>query len=73
MDKNWSRIGVTDLNHLHEKIKKHEASKAHLQASTEFALLGKVNIAQQLCSVYRQQIAKHNETVKKIGTFWGEL
>ena len=33
IDKNWSRRGVTDLNHLHEKIKKHELSKPHLQAS----------------------------------------
>ncbi|CAG9765578.1 unnamed protein product [Ceutorhynchus assimilis] len=65
MDKNWSRIGITDLNHLHEKIKKHEFSKSHLHASTEFALLGKVNIAQQLSSAYRLGIAKHNETVRK--------
>lgn len=65
MDKNWSRVGITDLNHLHEKIKKHELSKSHLQASTELALLGQVNIAQQLSSAYRLEIAKHNENVRK--------
>jgi len=64
-DKNWSRIGIIDLNHLHEKIKKHEVSKAHLQSSTELALLGKLNIAQQLSSAYRQEVTKHNEDVKK--------
>ncbi|CAH2007376.1 unnamed protein product [Acanthoscelides obtectus] len=45
-------VGVTDLVHLSEKIKKHENSKIYLHNSMELALLGTVNIRAQLDSAY---------------------
>lgn len=64
-DKVWSKVGFKDLKHLNEKIRKHEISAKHVSCSTELAFLGKVNIAAQLDSAYRQNIIKHNEQVDK--------
>ncbi|CAH1977104.1 unnamed protein product [Acanthoscelides obtectus] len=52
----FSAVGVTDLVHLSEKIKKHENSKTHLHNSMELALLGTVNIRAQLDSAYWRNI-----------------
>lgn len=64
-EKTWSKIGVTDLVHLSEKIIKHEKSKQHLNNQTQLALLGTVNIQSQLDSAYWASIQKHNENVTK--------
>lgn len=61
----WSKIGFKDLNHLVLRTKKHEASQAHISNSLKLALLGKNNIAEQLDSAYRKNIALHNELVKQ--------
>lgn len=57
--------GVCDLAHLTQKIKKHESSHGHINATLDFNLLGKVDVRQQLDSAYRHNIKKHNEQVTK--------
>lgn len=64
-DKSWTQTGVTDLKHLSQKIKKHETCRHHLHNTIEFALLGTVNIREQLDSAYWQNIQKFNEEVTK--------
>jgi hypothetical protein len=58
-DATWTKTGVTNLGHLPEKIKKHERSAEHIINAIDLALLGKVNIATQLCEAYRSSINKH--------------
>ena len=36
----WTEVGVVDLGHLSQKVKKHESSKSHMLAQLEFDLLG---------------------------------
>lgn len=64
-DKSWTQNGVTDLQHLSQKMKKHETCRRHLYNTIEFALLGTVNIKQQLDSAYWINIRKFNEEVSK--------
>lgn len=64
-DKSWTQVGVPDLVHLTAKIKRHEGSKHHLHNQVEFALLGFVNIREQLDSTYWINIQKFNENVTK--------
>lgn len=64
-EKAWTQVGVTDLIHLSEKIKKHEVSKTHLQNEMEFAVLGTINIREKLDSAYWISVKKHNEDVTK--------
>ncbi|CAH1117438.1 unnamed protein product [Phaedon cochleariae] len=64
-DKAWTEIGVTDLEHLSLKIKRHENSKSHLHNCMEFALLGSTNIRAQLDSAYWINVQRHNENVSK--------
>ncbi|CAH1959719.1 unnamed protein product [Acanthoscelides obtectus] len=65
MDSSWSRTGIKDLHHLPEKVRKHEASRGHINSCTALAVLGKTNIASQISSAYRQSIVEHNEKVRK--------
>ena len=60
----WTKYGVSDLNHLLDKVKKHESSKSHVKNVFSLAFLGTVNVAQQLDSEYRKRIMLHNEQVK---------
>lgn len=64
-DKAWTEVGVTDLVHMSEKVKKHEHSKSHLHNSIELALLGTVNIKAQLDSAYWRNVQQHNDNVTK--------
>ncbi|XP_031335766.1 zinc finger MYM-type protein 1 isoform X2 [Photinus pyralis] len=64
-DKAWTEKGVTDLEHLSSKIKRHENSKSHLHNCMEFALLGSPNITAQLDSAYWLNVQRHNENVSK--------
>ncbi|XP_078522463.1 zinc finger MYM-type protein 1-like [Lissotriton helveticus] len=61
----WTKTGVTDLKHLSEKIKKHEACKSHLDSSIKLAMFGRMNIASQLDDSYRIAIRNHNLEVDK--------
>lgn len=62
-DSVWTVNGVSDIKHLLVKVKKHKSSEKHINASIEYAVLGKVNIGSQLDSAYRLNIQKHNEEV----------
>lgn len=64
-DVHWTSHGVSDLTHLSEKAKAHENSKQHISNEMRFALLGKVNIQEQLDTAFWQNIAVHNEKVAK--------
>lgn len=59
-DKAWTEIGVTDLEHLSSKRKRHENSKSHLHNCMEFALLGSTSIMVQLDSAYWINVQRHN-------------
>lgn len=61
----WATTGVVDLKHLDDKIKKHSVSKLHLQNEMNMAMLGQVDIRQQLDEGYRRSIQKHKELVEK--------
>ena len=60
----WTKSGVTDINHLATKIKKHESSAVHIQNALKLILFGSVNVSAQLDSAYRRQIAQYNEEVR---------
>lgn len=62
-ESSWAKSGFTDLNHLTVRAKKHEASEIHIKNSLQLALLGSVNVAEQLDSAYRRSISVHNEKV----------
>ena len=64
-DDSWARIGVTDLAHLSVKIGKHEASVSHINNEANLAVLGKVNIKENIDSAYKQAIECHNQQVTK--------
>ena len=64
-DASWTKIGVTDLRHLTQKITKHEQSAKHINSVIDLSMLGKADIAAQIDSGYKLSIAKHNEEVKK--------
>jgi hypothetical protein len=55
---------VTDLKRVGEKVKRHGDSVKHVKNKIDLAVLGTLNIASQLCKVYRQQTNIYNETVK---------
>lgn len=59
----WVKKGVTDINHLHDRIKKHENSSIHITNVLNLSILGNTNIAAQLDSSYRRTIELHNQKV----------
>lgn len=61
----WTKTGVRDLNHINEKIKKHEMSAAHMNNVLNLTMLGTTNIATMLDSAYRKSIELYNENVSK--------
>lgn len=61
----WTKIGVTDLQHLNAKIVKHENSFKHIHNATNLNLLGKVDIRHQIDIGYKIGIQRHNELVDK--------
>ena len=63
-DTTWTTTGVTDLNHLGVKLKKHEDCAKHLKKVIDLAMLGTVNTASQLSVAYRHQKNKRNEEVR---------
>ncbi|XP_018328999.1 zinc finger MYM-type protein 1 isoform X3 [Agrilus planipennis] len=64
-DKAWTEVGVKDLVHLNDKIKRHENSKRHLHNTMELTLLGRTNIKAQLDSAYWINVQEHNDNVTK--------
>lgn len=60
----WTKIGLTDLNHSGDRIKKHVVSAKHMRNVLQFSLFGSVNIAEQLDSAYRRNVELHNKQVR---------
>ena len=52
------------MNHLTEKIKKHESSAKHLKNSNNLATLESINISLQLSKAYRRQTTEYNQKVR---------
>uniref|UniRef100_A0A8D0HC97 Uncharacterized protein n=1 Tax=Sphenodon punctatus TaxID=8508 RepID=A0A8D0HC97_SPHPU len=59
----WTKVGVTNVKHLADKTKKHEATQSHMESCLQLALLGNTNILQQLDEGHRALVQKHNEEV----------
>ncbi|XP_042242452.1 zinc finger MYM-type protein 1-like [Homarus americanus] len=64
-DSTWTEIGVTDLNHLQQRIRKHEQCAQHMNNMIDLTLLGKVNIAAQIDTANKLSVAEYNERVRK--------
>jgi hypothetical protein len=64
-ESNWTATGFRDLKHLSERVKKHEASAAHIENYVKFNIFGSVNILSQLNEGYRLSIQRHSERVDK--------
>lgn len=54
---------MTDINHLHDRMKKHENSSIHITNVLNLNILGNINIAAQLHFSCRRTIELHNEKV----------
>ncbi|XP_063745024.1 zinc finger MYM-type protein 1-like [Eleginops maclovinus] len=72
-DTAWTKTGVTDMHHLSEKVKKHEASKMHMDSCLKLSAFGRVNIATQLDESYRIAVRRHNDEVSKNRHILGRL
>lgn len=59
----WTKKGVNDINHLNDRMKKHENSSVHITNVLNLKMFGNVNIAAQLDSSYRRTIELHNQKV----------
>ena len=62
-DVSWTKNGIKDLNHLSQKIEKHEVCNLHLHNMLNLSMLATVNIGQQIDSGYAAFIQRHNEQV----------
>ncbi|KAL4153992.1 hypothetical protein QTP88_001825 [Uroleucon formosanum] len=54
---------MRDLNHLNDRMKKHDLTVKHMNNTLNLATLGKTNILSMLDSGYRRGIELHNEKV----------
>lgn len=52
----WTKTGMRDLNHLNERMKKHDLTVKHMNNTLNLATLGKTNILSMLDSGYRRGI-----------------
>ncbi|KAF0717502.1 zinc finger MYM-type protein 1-like [Aphis craccivora] len=59
----WTKTGMTDLNHLNDRMKKHDLTVKHMNTTLNLATLGKTNVLSMLDSGYRRGIELHNEKV----------
>lgn len=64
-ESSWTVKGITDLKHLSERVKKHEASEIHIENDIKFNLFGNVNISNSLSEAFRISNQRHNEQVDK--------
>lgn len=65
-DTSWLKTDMADLHYFNEKIKKHEKCAKHLKSMCNLGMLRTVDIKTQISLVYRQELNRHNENVKKI-------
>ena len=61
----WTKVGVTDLNHLARSIKIYESFAKHLNNVVDLSYLGTANIVTQLNTGFQIAMARHNEKVGK--------
>jgi len=52
----WTKTGMRDLNHLNDRMKKHDLTVKHMNNTLNLATLGKTNILSMLDSGYRRGI-----------------
>ena len=52
----WTKTGMTDLNHLNDRMKKHDLTVKHMNNTLNLATLGKTNVLSMLDSSYRRGI-----------------
>ncbi|MBN3306323.1 FOXM1 protein, partial [Amia calva] len=64
-DPAWTAMGVRNMKHVSEKVRKHENTGAHMDNSVKLAILRRVNIATQLDDSHSIAMRKHNEEVDK--------
>lgn len=57
--------GYEDLKHLAERLKKHQATRTHIECSLKYELFGKNNISEQISDGYKLSKSRHNENVTK--------
>ena len=60
----WTKHGFNDLNNFHHLKSRHEANKSHIQCLISLTKFGKTRIETCLSEAFRQNIEKHNMTVK---------
>lgn len=72
-DPSWTKSGIKDLNHMKQKICKHNTSIKHMNNMINLSMLGKGNIATELDSGYKASIVKHNEMVTKNRTVLSKI
>lgn len=61
------------MHHLSERVRKHEASKMHIDSCMKLSAFGKDGIATQLDERYRQTVRRHNDEVGKNRRVLGRL
>ena len=63
-DATWTKVGVNDLKHLGEKVKKHEDSAKHMKNVIDLPMLGKANVAHPVSythlDVYKRQVVQYH-------------
>lgn len=59
----WTKQGVSDIQHLQDRSRKHESSKIHKTNALKLAMFGNINVVQQIDGAYRRSIECHNEKV----------
>ncbi|CAH2321052.1 Hypothetical predicted protein [Pelobates cultripes] len=64
-DAPWTKSGVTDIKHLPDKIKKHEACTTHIENCLKLGTFGTVDIGTQVNRTFLISIRKHNEEVDR--------
>jgi hypothetical protein len=52
----WTKTGMIDLNHLNDRMKKHDLTVKHMNNTLNLATLGKTNVLSMLDSSYRRVI-----------------
>lgn len=52
----WTKTGITNLNRLNDRMKKHDLTVKHMNNTMNLATLGKTNVLSMLDSSYRRGI-----------------
>lgn len=52
----WTKIGMTDLNHLNDRMKKHDLTVKHMNNTLNLATLGKTNVLSMLDTAVTEEV-----------------